>query len=458
MLHLDLHLIAKILGATLQGKQAVVKGVSIDSRKVRAGELFFAIPGERVDPHQFLDTVLASGAAAAVVEKAQPTVLPQLIVDDAYQALGKLAKFWREQFSLPIIGLTGSNGKTSLKNMIASILLAANQGDEDKVLYNHGNLNSGFGLPLTLLRLQPSHRVAVLEMGMSSFGEIDYISQIARPQVAVINNVFPAHVEGLGSLENIAEAKAEIFNGLNAAGVAVLNRDDAFFEYWHDKTQAFERVSFGLGPKATIYATDISDTLFPGFILHTPLESATVQLNVMGKHNVKNALAATAAAYALAIPLETIVEGLEAVEAVSGRLREIRHASGAIILDDAYNSNPGSLRAGIDVLVKHPGKHILVMGDMKELGSDEIAFHQQIAYYAADAGVDTLLAYGPLSLETADLFKGDSMHFDTHEELITALQPLLHTGVTVLVKGSNSMNLAKVVNAVAAQASKVAVS
>jgi len=287
----------------------------------------------------------------------------------------------------------------------------------------------------------------VLEMGMSSFGEIDYITKIARPQVAVINNVFPAHVEFLGSVENIAKAKAEIFNGLNSYGVAVLNRDDAFYEYWCERTRDHEVVTFGLHPQAQVTASEISNDVFPSFCLQTPVGQAHVQLNTMGEHNVKNALAAAAAAYALAIPLEAIVQGLETVRAVQGRLREVKLQNGITILDDAYNSNPGSLRAGMAVLAKYPGERILVMGDMRELGCDELRYHREIGEYANMLGLDRLFAIGQLSQQAVNAFAGDARHFDNHEAIIAALRPLLQANVTVLVKGSLSMKMAQVVKA-----------
>lgn len=447
MLSLDLQLIAKIIGAELHGVNTDVVGVSIDSRSIKSNELFFAIPGSKVDPHDYLRDVAARGAAAAVVERLQAVNLPQLVVKSSFEALGMLAKFWRDQFSLPIIGLTGSNGKTSLKNMIANILLAAYGFDESKVLYNYGNLNSGFGLPLTLTRLASSHRVAVLEMGMSSLGEIDYITKLARPHIAVINNVFPAHVEFLGSLENVAKAKAEIFHGFNEYGVAILNRDDAFYDYWWEETREHEIVTFGLNPHAHVTASDIANTVFPRFCLQTPVGQAYVQLSMMGEHNMKNALAAAAATYALAIPLETIVKGLETAQPVQGRLREIKFKNNVTVLDDAYNSNPGSLRAGIDVLAKYPGERILVMGDMRELGPDELYYHQQIGEYANAVGLDRLFAMGKLSQEAVNVFNGDARHFDTHDAVVMALKPLLHSGVTVLVKGSLSMKMAQIVKA-----------
>lgn len=450
MLMMDLQLVAGVIDAELHGSNADVEGIGIDSRSIKKQELFFAIPGDQADPHDYLGDVLAKGASAAVVERLQPIKLPQLLVKNSFEALGKLATSWRDQFSLPIIALTGSNGKTSLKNMIASILLAAYEGDESKVLYTHGNLNSGFGLPLTLMRLASTHRAAVLEMGMSSLGEIEYISKMARPQVAVINNVFPAHVGKLGSLENIAKAKAEIFKGLGEHGIAVLNRDDAFYDYWRHHLQDHEVVTFGFNTQSTVFATDISQEAFPSFCLHTPVGQAFIQLKVMGEHNVKNALAAAAAAYALAIPFSAIVKGLETAEATPGRLRKISFKNGAVLLDDAYNANPGSMKAGMDVLAKYPGKRILVMGDMRELGSDELRYHQQIGEYANTLGLQSLFALGELSEEAAVFFEGDARHFKTHEALIEALKPLLQENVAILVKGSASMNMSKIVKALEA--------
>lgn len=445
MLQMDLQSIARILNGKLYGHNAIVCGVSIDSRKTEAGQLFFAIRGERVDPHDLLPEVAAKGASAAIVETKQAIDLPQLVVENAYLALGKLAQFWREQFSLPLIGVTGSNGKTTLKNMITSILIEACHGDESRVLYNFGNLNSGFGLPLTLLRLSDQHRVGVLEMGMSTPGEIAYISKIARPQVVAINNVFPCHVEGVGSLCAIAEEKSEIIRGLKGKGVVVLNKDDEYFDFWREKARAHAVISFGLDSKSHFTAKHISSDVASKFELHTPQGSAVVQLQLLGQHNVTNALAAAACATALAIPLENIVAGLENTTAYHGRLQEQHLSSGATLINDAYNANPGSVCAAIDVLKQYHGTRILVLGDMKELGVDEIALHEEVGHYAKLAGIDTVFAVGPLMQHAVDAFGENGRWFENHEALVEALRPRLVENVIVLVKGSLSMNMLSIV-------------
>lgn len=445
MFHFSASLIAQVLQGVKYGDDVAAKGVVIDSRQVQAGNVFFAIPGERCDPHAFLHDVKSRGASCAVVQSKQAIDLPQIVVTDSFKALGKLANFWRQQFYLPLIALTGSNGKTSLKNMIATILKTA--VGEQHVLYTLGNYNSGFGLPLTLLRLGAEHHVGVIEMGMSSLGEIDYITRIAKPQVAVINNVYPAHVEFLGSLENIAKAKAEIFNGLDKNGIAVLNRDDQFYDYWRECTKEHRQLTFGLHAQATITASEISSDLYPSFTLHTPLGSRSVQLQVMGRHNIMNALAATAACIAVAVPLDAIVAGLQKHQASVGRLRELKFANDVTVIDDAYNANPASVRAAIDVLAKHSGAKLLVLGDMKELGDKEIDIHQEIGEYALQSGIDNLFSFGDLAAFASDVFADKGQHFESLSALQSAVEKRMQAHSTILLKGSNSMGLHKLITA-----------
>jgi UDP-N-acetylmuramoyl-tripeptide--D-alanyl-D-alanine ligase len=372
--------------------------------------------------------------------------LPQLLVEDTTLALGKLGAAWRDQFSIPFIAVTGSNGKTTLKNMIAAIMVAACRGDDSQVLATQGTLNNQWGLPLTLARLDKQHRYAAIEMGMNHFGEIDYLTRLTRPAVAVITNAASAHLEGVGDVAGVARAKAEIFNGLTADGIAVLNRDDAFYDFWCQAVNGRQHLSFGLHPEADIRATVHDAQHAQEITLRTPKGNIDINLPLLGKHNVLNALAAAAAALAVGIDLNAIKAGLESIKPAPGRLQIHTLANGVNIIDDTYNANPFSLQAAVSTLASFAGKKILVLGDMKELGADAKSLHQTAGDAIRKAGIDYLFTYGDLSASTASAFGEGAYHFNEQEKLVTALKPFLHNTTTILVKGSRSMRMEKVVS------------
>jgi UDP-N-acetylmuramoyl-tripeptide--D-alanyl-D-alanine ligase len=367
-----------------------------------------------------------------------------VLVEDTRMALGRLAGWWRSRFSIPVVAITGSNGKTTVKEMLASILREA-AGSADAVLATRGNLNNDIGMPLTLLRMNETHLYAVIEMGMNHPGEIDYLTRIAVPDVALTNNASGAHLEGLGSVEAVAQAKGEIFAGLRHHGTAVINSDDSHAQIWRTLAGAHPLLEFGLNANA-----DVSGTWHPhgdGLRLDVtaPQGMFVADLQVPGKHNALNALAATAAATVLNIPLETIAAGLEKFSGVAGRLQRKTALHGASLIDDTYNANPSSMRAAINVLAQAPGKRILVLGDMGELGDESAALHAGIGAEARRAGIEKLYALGALSVNTVREFGSGAQHFGQIEDLQDALEDELDANTTVLVKGSRFMKMERVV-------------
>ena len=441
-------------------------GVSTDSRTIRAGELFIALCGDKFDGHQYLSQVQERGALAAIVsqqwlltqaDQAPVLSLPLLPVHDTRLALGSLAAHWRQKFSLPLIGVTGSNGKTSVKEMCAAILrhhfATETASGQSSVLATQGNLNNDIGLPQMLLRLRPEHRCAVLEMGMDHPGEIVYLTCLTRPTVVVINNAQRAHLAGLGSLEEVARAKAEILAGLAPDGTAIFNADDTYAPLWRDMASGKHIVSFGLNPGATVSATNISEADMQAaapvtrFTLLTPLGDCIVSLSVAGRHNVRNALAAAAATMAVGVPLASIAEALGAFSGVAGRLQLRTGRQGSRLIDDSYNANPDSMRAALDVLAACPGKKLFVMGDMGETGAFAEQVHHEIGRYAKSQGVDQLFALGRLTALAVSAFGAQGQHFDSLEELLAGLAAELGPGATVLIKGSRFMRMERVASA-----------
>ena len=448
---LDLATTAKAIGARHVGANTVFDRVTTDSRDLRPGDLFVGIRGERFDGQAFADQALSAGAAAVMLEAGAKILTPKarvLEVDDTRLALGRLAAFWRARFASPLIAITGSNGKTTVKEMLASILRQV--AGEPGVLATAGNLNNDIGMPLTLLRLTAAHRYAVVEMGMNHLGEISYLSCLARPDVALINNAGTAHIGELGSVDAIARAKAEIFEGLDEAGIAILNSDDAFADYWRGLVRGRRVVDFGLDKKAAVSARYELAVFASLITFRTPEEEFVATLGVPGLHNVKNALAAVACAYALSIPSGAIAAGLAAYAGVKGRLQRKRHASGALVIDDTYNANPESMRAAIAVLAAYPGHTFFVMGDMGELGAEAEAMHASIGEFAKRAGVHAMLALGELSAAAVRGFGEGARHFSSVDELVGALSGALEHGSTVLVKGSRFMRMERVVEALGA--------
>jgi len=446
MIQMPLLEAASILGLKTSSLQGDFCGLSIDSRNLKSGNLFIAIQGERVDGHDFVAQAAQNGAAAALVNRPINGALPQLVVPDVITALGKLSTAWRNQFSIPFIGITGSNGKTTLKNMVAAILTAACHGDESGVLATQGTLNNHLGLPLTLARLNAKHRYAVIEMGMNHFGEIEYLTKLTRPQVVVITNAAASHLEGVGDVAGVARAKAEIFLGLQSDGIAILNRDDAFYTYWCDQIKPRRFVSFGFNDKSDIKATIHEIGATQHLTLHSGKQDIDIHLPLLGRHNIQNTLAAAAACLAIGIDLYTIKKGLEAILPAPGRMQIHTLSNGIKVIDDSYNANPFSLQAAVDTLSAFAGKKIVVLGDMRELGQDAALLHKKAGENIRAAGIDYLFTVGDLTTHTAQAFGKDAYHFTQHDQLIDALKPILTRQMTVLIKGSRSMHMERVVN------------
>jgi UDP-N-acetylmuramoyl-tripeptide--D-alanyl-D-alanine ligase len=430
-----------------------INSVSIDSRKMVSDSLFIAIKGERFDAHDFVAD-LAGKAGAALVSQQIDCKLPQVVVKDTKQALADLAAGWRKRYANPVIGLTGSNGKTTLKEMVAAIL-----AQKGHVLATDGNFNNDIGMPLTLLRVRENHDYAVIEMGANHFNEIDFLTHIARPTVAVINNAGPAHLEGFGDIEGVAKAKGEIFAGLDDAGIAIINADDDYAAYWSSLNKQRQTITFGLTQPA-----DVSGHYIAGEKLRICCNTANtvnntknmidVTLQLPGRHNAMNALAATAAVIALGIDLTTVKQGLEALTSVGGRLAAVEVNEGFHLIDDTYNANPASASAAIDVLATRQGVRILVLGDMGELGENAVVMHKAVGEEAKQAGIDYLFSLGVMSAEACTVFGQTENAHSALDALVVALQQQLeqHTtkDVTILVKGSRSMAMEKVVSALSA--------
>lgn len=418
-----------------------------DSRAIEAGGLFVALRGESFDGHAFVFDAIAQGAAAAMVDDAWAAAhadagVPLLAVPDTRRGLGRLAAAWRNRFAIPLIAVTGSNGKTTVKDMCAAIM-AAHAG---KVLATSGNFNNDIGLPLTLLRLRADHRAAVIEMGMNHAGEISYLTRLARPTVALVNNAQRAHLEGLGSVTGVARAKGEIFEGLDANGCAVINADDVHAGLWRELAAGRRVVSFGLVRQADVTAT-MPDIATSRIALHTPQGECEFELHLLGRHNLMNALAASAACLAAGASLDAIARGLSSYRGAKGRLQKKRGISGAVLIDDTYNANPDSMRAAVDVLAQLPGKRIFVMGDMGEVGTAGHQFHDELGGYAKSQGIDRLLCLGSLSGAAAHNFGNNGAHFARIEDLLSAVRSELDANTTVLVKGSRFMRMERVVDA-----------
>ncbi len=442
--------VAEILGVSFTDADVAFENVCTDSRAIQKRDLFVALIGERFDGHAFVSRAKEQGAVAAIVNKQHHAECASLIrcvaVEDTRLALGKLASSWRERFAIPLVALTGSSGKTTVKEMLAAILRRVEiNSSRAEILATQGNLNNDIGVPLTLFRLRTQHQFAVVEMGMSHQGEIGYLSQLSKPNVAIIINAGRAHLAGLGSLEAIARAKGEIFEGLAADGVAVINRDDAFSGLWRELAHDRRVVDFGMQGDAMVSARATLDVDSSQIELKTPTESLNVSLNVPGVHNVYNALAAAAGAKALNISLETIAQGLSDFHGHKGRLEIKPCVLGAKLIDDTYNANPESVRAAIAVLARATGKKILVLGDMGELGVRGREFHAEIGAEAKCSGIDVLLTLGDLSSATSTAFGSGARHFERMQELLAEIENLLAPNVTLLVKGSRFMQMERVV-------------
>ncbi len=437
--------VAMHLGAELVGLDADVASFSTDTRTLRDGDLFIALSGPNFDGNLFVARAAEAGAAAALVSRVDPAAgIPQLLVPDTFVALGRLARAWREQFTLTRVAMTGSAGKTTTKEMVASIF--AGMGP---TLATLGNKNNEIGVPLTLLRLTGEHRYGVFELGANHRGEIAYTSGLVQPHAAVITNVGTAHLEGFGSRRGIAEAKGEIYGGLLPEGVAVINADDEFAPYWRELIGNRRRLEFSQKAPADVHATDVHAAANHayGFVLHVAGESLPVQLQLLGHHNVGNALAAAALAHACGVPLAQIAAGLAATAPVAGRLVSHDLGGGRVVIDDTYNANPSAVKAAIDLLAGLPGRRVLVLGDMGELGEATESGHHEVGEYARMKKIDALYAVGQYSGFTAGSFGAEARRFDDKQQLIEELEKELEGVVTLLVKGSRSARMEQVVDA-----------
>ena len=431
--------IAKSTGGALYGEDMAMDSVATDSRLVKPNQLFIAIEGERFDAHDFVADLVGK-AGAALVHKKIDCDLPQIVVKDTLQALADLASAWRKQFTKPLVALTGSNGKTTLKEMIAAILSV-----EGKVLATHGNLNNNIGMPLTLLRLRKEHDFAVIEMGANHFNEIKFLTEIARPDVAVVNNAGAAHLEGFGDLKGVAKAKGEIFIGLGTQGVAVINADDQFADYWKDSNKDREIITFGISNESKISGHLLSDG---GLMISAGNSEVRANLKLLGRHNALNALAATAVSIALGIKLDTIIEGLESLQPVKGRLAPVAGIYNSQLLDDTYNANPDSAVAALDVLAQRKNT-AFVLGDMAELGENTEKMHENIGRKAKMAGINRMYCLGKYSAKACHQFGEKGKSFDEMDKLLKSLKEDVAENVsdmTILIKGSRSMRMERVVD------------
>lgn len=448
---------AQVLHADWSGKDVLFTAVSTDSRTLKQGNLFIALTGENFDGSKFVSSAAEKGAVAAIVNQQADgrdlaINIPLIRVKDTRLGLGQLAAYWRSRFTLPVIGVTGSNGKTTVKEMIASILRQTIADGEiktdeqlDYVLATEGNLNNEIGVPQMLLRLRQHHRYAVIEMGMNHIGEIAYLTQLAKPTVALITNAGAAHIEGLGSVETVARAKAEIFEGLDQQGTAVINADDVYAPLWRKYAGLRQIMDFGLHEKAQISAEYQVDPLRSRIKLKLPDGITEVELHVPGVHNIYNALAAAAATAALGLNKTLITAGLENFQGVEGRMQKKLGLHHAVLIDDTYNANPASVRAALAVLATTTGKKIFVLGDMGELGESAVDLHRAIGRDARKAGLDQLLTLGELSAYAAEEFGKGARHFNSLDELLNVVESQLAEDVTVLIKGSRFMQMERVV-------------
>ncbi|UCV11109.1 UDP-N-acetylmuramoyl-tripeptide--D-alanyl-D-alanine ligase [Dechloromonas denitrificans] len=443
--------VANATGGRMIGADVALTGISSDTRGIGPEQLFVALRGERFDAHDFLAQAATSGAAALMVADASrvPAGISAVVVDDTRLALGLLGAAWRATFALPVLAVTGSNGKTTTKEMIAAIL-KAQFGDD--VLATRGNLNNDIGLPQTLLGLNATHRAAVIEMGMNHPGEIAYLAPLGAPNVALVTNAQRAHLEGMGDLDEVAREKGSIFTGLQPNGVAVINADDAYAALWRAMAGEHAVRTFGIDHPADVYGKVSQHGLETSLELIALEGSATIRLRIPGRHNAGNAVAAAAACLAAGIPLAAVVAGLESFTGVKGRLQRRAGKKGAEILDDTYNANPDSVRAGIDVLAATIGRKLLVLGDMGEIGEASAQYHDEIGGYAKSQGIDRLFALGDAAQTAVRNFGEGARHYCNVDKLIAAVDKELGEETTVLVKGSRFMKMERVADALAAVA------
>jgi UDP-N-acetylmuramoyl-tripeptide--D-alanyl-D-alanine ligase len=443
---------AQACGGKLEGADREYTVVSTDTRTIQAGELFVALQGPRFNANDFVTAAHKANAAAAVVDTKQNVPITQIIVPDTLAALTVASKKWRDQFQIPVVGVAGSNGKTTVKEMISSILSQAGN-----TLATRGNLNNHIGVPLTLFRFAPENRFAVVEIGTNHAGEVADLVKIATPAIGIITNAGAEHLEGFGSIEGVARAEGEMVEGLAPTGTAIINADDEFADLWRGLTRA-KIVTFGVDKKADFSAQSVRNEIGPnGFLtrfrLVSPLGQADIDLQLAGKHNIVNALGAAAAAAAAGATLDNIVAGLAAVRAVKGRLQFKVARNGAWIIDDSYNANPSSVKAGIDVLAGLEGRKWLVIGDMAELGDFAESSHAEIGTYARERGIERMFATGSLTGLSVEKFGNGGQWFTDTQALAQALDEAGAPDVRMLIKGSRVNRLERVIEALVAGAS-----
>lgn len=434
---------AHAMHGTLSGADAHFRGVSTDTRSISPGELFVALQGPNFDGSMFVEQAAAANAAGAVANRNIDIDLPLITVGDTRIALGELARDWRRAMPAKVIGITGSNGKTTLKEMIASCLAVSSS-----TLATEGNLNNDIGVPLMLLKLHAGHEYAVIEMGANNPGEIAYLGRLANSNVVVITNAAPAHLEGFGTIEGVAQAKGEILETDPRPEFAVLNADDPYFEYWNEKAADLNVISFGIDHHADVRAVSVlTRENRSTFTLCSPAGEARIVLQLAGVHNVLNACAAAAVSHALDLPIDQIMQGLECVRPVPGRLRQFVRSDGVTVYDDSYNANPESVIAAAEFLAGQEGTSVLVLGDMAELGELAAELHRSVGRAVKEAGVDILIASGELSRHAVAAFGEGGQWFDSVESAADALRQSLQSDWNVLVKGSRSMRMERVVAA-----------
>jgi UDP-N-acetylmuramoyl-tripeptide--D-alanyl-D-alanine ligase len=434
----------KPLAAQLRGVDCDILGVSTDSRTLRRGDLFVALRGQNFDGHDYVSQVQGAGAAAALVSVPVAGSLPQLQVADTQRALGLLGAYNRQLYSGRLVAITGSSGKTTVKNMVHAVL-----SRRGATLATEGNFNNEIGVPLTLLRLWPGVEFAVVEMGAAKAGDIDWLCELARPTVALLLNAMPAHLQGFGSVDGVAAAKGEIFDRLGEADVAVINADQPWARQWRKRAAPATVLDFGLEQPAAISARGIQSRGVEGvsFTASTPVGDMAMRLILPGVHNVANALAAVAVGLACEISLTDIRDGLESLQPMDGRLRSMRSHQGVAVIDDCYNANPGSVRAAIDMLATCPGRRTLVLGAMRELGASSSALHREVGEYARAAGLDQLWGVGPELEVCVNAFGANGRYFEDRAAAVSALHGQFGAGDTVLVKGSRSAGMEQVLQA-----------
>ena len=434
---------AESMNGTLHGEDRAFAGISTDTRTLRRDELFFALEGPNFDGSDYLDTAQELGAAGAVVSRLVDADIAQIKVHDTRRALGSFGAAWREQHDVTVIGITGSNGKTTLKELVKACL-----SQQAPTLATQGNLNNDIGMPLMLARIEDKHRFAVFEMGANHAGEIEYLTALANPDVVVITNAAAAHLEGFGSIDGVARAKGEILQNPDRPKTAILNADDAYFDYWSALVADIRMLSFGRSASADVYADEVvASGEQSQFRLHLPSKELDICLPLAGLHNVRNACAAAAVAFSLGINATQIKKALEGVSPVSGRLQALPGANGATLFDDSYNANPLSVIAAAEFLSQLSGESWLVLGDMKELGSDAAALHREVGEAARACGIDRLFGLGELSRNTVEGFGQHASWYGSIDALVDELSQKLSSSVNVLVKGSRSMHMERVVDA-----------